>query len=607
MNLLYNILFTSIILGGIILALSRVKIKYFAEFVSIVGGGLIFVYTILLFLQQEVYSLYFHFDHLAKFISLSIAFFGIVILVYSLTSIRYFIKDEVAVNKYYGYVLLTIGTSISTVYADNFVLFLVFWSITGLILYLMINLTSQGSTAAKKTFIIIGAVDCLMILGFDILFYFLGQMNISNIKIDLTLASASNKILVVSFICLLLGALAKAGAVPLHSWIPDMAEVTAIPTVAFLPASLDKLLGIYFLVRICVDMFNLSYKLSNFVMLIGVLTIIIAVFMAMVQHQYRKLLAYHAVSQVGYMVLGIGTGNPVGIAGGLFHMLNNAIYKSCLFLTSGTVEQDSNTSELDSLGGYAKLMPMIFFSFLISALSISGVPPFNGFVSKWMIYQALLEKFAHHKSVLPIIFLIFSVFGSALTLASFVKLTYAIFLARPTGQQKELRILRQSWTQNIPTLVLATICIIFGVFAVELPLKYFILPSLPGNPLVVKNMIGMWQPQLATLLIIIGIILGIIFYVITNIKVRKTSVYLLGELDPQQSKISGTDFYNSIKELAGFKLTYFLAGKKLFDIYEWGKSIVLGIGSVLSFFHNGNLHFYLSWVIIGLVILLLKG
>ena len=112
-------------------------------------------------------------------------------------------------------------------------------------------------------------------------------------------------------------------------------------------------------------------------MVIGSVTILAAVMMALVQKNYKKLLSYHAISQVGYMILGIGTMTPVGIVGGLFHMINNAMYKSCLFLTGGAVEKQIGTTDLDKLGGLGVKMPITFACFVITALSISGVPPFN--------------------------------------------------------------------------------------------------------------------------------------------------------------------------------------------------------------------------------------
>ncbi|GAI75218.1 unnamed protein product, partial [marine sediment metagenome] len=168
--------------------------------------------------------------------------------------------------------------------------------------------------------------------------------------------------------------------------------------------------------------------------LVGSFTIIAAVMMALVQHDLKKLLSYHAVSQVGYMVLGIGTGIPLAMAGGIFHMLNNAIYKTSLFLGAGSVEHRAKTTQLNKLGGLARVMPITFVTFFIAALSISGVPPFNGFFSKWMIYQGVAElgKLGGGGN-LWIVWLLAAMFGSALTLASFIKLIHAIFLGVPSN------------------------------------------------------------------------------------------------------------------------------------------------------------------------------
>ncbi len=141
---------------------------------------------------------------------------------------------------------------------------------------------------------------------------------------------------------------------------------------AYLPASLDKLLGIYLLARISLHMFVLNEPLKFLLLIIGAVTIILAVMMALVQHNLKKLLAFHAVSQVGYMVMGIGTGVPIGIIGGLFHMLNHAIYKCCLFLGAGAVEKRTGTTELEELGGLAKSLPVPFISMVIAAFAISG-------------------------------------------------------------------------------------------------------------------------------------------------------------------------------------------------------------------------------------------
>src|SRR5690242_16824892 len=122
-------------------------------------------------------------------------------------------------------------------------------------------------------------------------------------------------------------------------------------------------------------------------MTIGAVTLLLAVLMALIQKDFKRLLSFHAISQVGYMILGIGTGTAFGIVGGLFHMVNNALYKSTLFLTGGAVERQAGTTDLKKIGGLGKSMPITWGCFLVAALSISGVPFTNGFYSKELIYH----------------------------------------------------------------------------------------------------------------------------------------------------------------------------------------------------------------------------
>jgi len=335
--------------------------------------------------------------------------------------------------------------------------------------------------------------------------------------------------------------------------------------------------------------------------------------MALIQHDLKRLLGYHAVSQVGYMVLGIGTGNPIGIAGGLFHMLNNVIYKSCLFLSGGAVEKEAGTTDLEKLGGFGKIMPITFTSFLIASLAISGIPPFNGFASKWMIYQGII-KTAGNGSHLWIIWLIAAMFGSALTLASFMKLIHAVFLGQPAKKQPRInQVLTKaeaminkrretSPTMWIPQVFLAGLCVIFGVFAYRIPLKMFIFPSL-GEKI---EFLGIWNASLATILIIVGIIVGVIIYLLGTItKTRETEAFIGGEILEEQlnMRVSGTEFYNTIKDVAPLDTIYGLAERKVFDIYHLGSIITFGFNKILSYLHNGILPTYLSWCLLGMIIL----
>jgi formate hydrogenlyase subunit 3/multisubunit Na+/H+ antiporter MnhD subunit len=462
-------------------------------------------------------------------------------------------------------------------------------------------MADDASLIAKKTFIIVGGSDALMLFGIGIIYYITGTFQMDKIRISLT----TNYYLLptIAYLCIAVACFAKAGAMPFHSWIPDCAKIAPVPVVAFLPASLDKLLGIYLLARISLDLFVMNSAMNIFLMLVGAFTIIAAVMMALVQHNMKRLLGYHAVSQVGYMVLGIGTGNPIGIAGGIFHMLNNSIYKQALFLVSGNVEQKTGTTELDKLGGLSKTMPFTYITAIIASLSISGVPPFNGFVSKWMVYQGLISSIQHPASSIQRLFtsicLAAAMFGSGLTLASFMKLMHATFLGQRNNGVTDKRINEVTWTMWLPCIVLATLCVIFGVFANQIPLKYFIIPAAGG-----VIFIGSWHAGLATLFIIIGLFLGLLIFQLKGLRpsIRQDTTFVGGETaDLNTSRITGIEFYNTIKELRILRSIYKKAEAGVFDIYYQGKKFIFSVSGVLQRLHNGVLPTYLVWYLLGML------
>ncbi|MFZ0281471.1 MAG: proton-conducting transporter membrane subunit, partial [Bacteroidales bacterium] len=398
---------------------------------EISGGSGMGVFGIDLFRDAARYAV-FGIDNLSKLIILFISLFSILILLYSIV----YIKNGRAA-KYYTYFLVTIGCSYGAALSDNLLLFLTFWGILGITLFKLIpGYNEESSATAKKTLILIGASDTIMIIGIAIVWKLTGSLSMSSISLP-----TSDALTVTAFIALLVGSFTKAGAFPFHSWVPDYTRDAPASSSALLPASLDKLLGIYFLARLTTGMFILNDLMTFILLLIGVITIIAAVMMALVQHNYKRLLGFHAVSQVGYMILGFGLGSIIGVAAGLFHMVNHALYKSGLLLSAGCIEYRTGEEEIDKLGGLSKVMPVTFISSLVFAMAISGVPPLNGFASKWMIYQGIID-FGTGSGIsnkLWVIWLGLAVLGSALTLASFIKLIGGIFLGRNKTSLEKIR------------------------------------------------------------------------------------------------------------------------------------------------------------------------
>jgi formate hydrogenlyase subunit 3/multisubunit Na+/H+ antiporter MnhD subunit len=371
---------------------------------------------------------------------------------------------------------------------------------------------------------------------------------------------------------------------------------------------LDKLLGIYLLVRLSEGMIVINPAIRVFLMLTGALTIIAAVMMALVQHNLKRLLGYHAVSQVGYMVLGIATGNPLGLIGGVFHMLNNTVYKSCLFLVGGNIEHRAKTTELDELGGLAKAMPVTYITAFIASLSISGIPPFNGFFSKWLIYQGLIVSIGQWHSRLGIGFGVFclvaAMVGSGLTLASFLKLMHAVFMGQANPHlPKDIR--EVPTTMWVPAVILAVVCVIFGVFAFVLPLKIIVIPALSAyQQFGFASVIGSWLPLSATILVLAALGLGIGVVRMRGLPspLRQDEAFVGGEsqaLEPA-TRPTGVEFYLAVEELKPLRFIYAKARDGFFDLYEQSKKIFT-LSKMFAYLHNGVLPTYMVWVLLGMV------
>lgn len=525
---------------------------------------------------------------LSSFILIFATGFGLLISLYSLG----YVTGRSRVREYYAFFLFALGGSSGVLLADHFLLFLIFWEVVTASLYFLVTVGgAQSKAGASKTFAMLGGADGCLLLGIGIVWFLNGSFTISSLHIPF-----EGALPVIAFVLMMIGAITKAGAMPFHSWIPAASEAAPAPVMAFLPAAVDKLLGIYLLIMLTTRIFVLTSGLGLLLMIIGSVTILAAVMMAMVQHDLAKLFSYHAVSQVGYMLLGIGTMNPIGIAGGLFHMLNHSIYKSCLFLCAGAVERKTGTKDLSELGGLVKVMPVTFIACLVSALAISGVPPFNGFVSKWLVYQGVLET----GMKASYIFLVAAMFGSALTLASFIKAIYSVFLGTKT--QKTAKVKKDvGFGMALPMIVLALLSLGFGIYY-RFPLNFFVYPG-AGVQAVIP---GIWNSTWATGLIILGLVVGFIIYLLGKYRksARVVDPFIGGEkLEQETGRVIGTHFYDTIKEMPVLKGTYTAQGKGYLDPYTWIGGLGLGITGFLKRIHNGLLSWYLSWSLLGILIL----
>ena len=538
-------------------------------------------------------------DQMAMFTLAFIQLMAFIVLLYALKGVQ---AD--AQKSFFALFPLTVAACNGVILSDHAISFVVFWGLSGMTLFLfaLLGRTKESPATATKTIMLMGGTDALLVMGLAIMWMVNGQKSWSFGAINTPVVDGLSWL---AFFLVLSAAFAKAGGFPLHTWLPDFSRDSQVESAALLPASLDKLLGIYLLARIMTTWFTVSFIINMILMSLGAITVITAVMMAMNQHNGRRLLGYHAVSQVGYMILGIGSGNPIAFAGGLFHMINNTIYKSNLFLTLGSVEKQTGTNELDDLGGLARNMPITFTMALIGALSISGIPPFNGFFSKWMIYQGVLESAGATGpgyQLWILVCLILAVFGSALTLASFMKFLHAIYLGKRPEKLKDVK--ETSANQWLATGALAVLCLIFGVAAVAVPLKVFIYPAMASMGLDLPAFTGLYQPILLLVLFLIVFALGMIIYVLTK-NVRFDEIYLGGMSPLEKFRVVGTAFYNEIRNMRGLKGVYDAADKQAFDVYAVGEKSSLALSRVFQKAHPGLLQLYVLFIVIGVVIFLL--
>jgi formate hydrogenlyase subunit 3/multisubunit Na+/H+ antiporter MnhD subunit len=539
---------------------------------------------------------------LGAMIAAGCAFFSLLVAIYALGSERG-LRYE---GRFHALLCWTLAGAIGAALADDLIWLLLCWEVVSLCLYLLLNAgRPAGAAGAAKTFAMIGLGDAAMLLALALIAAAQGTTRISELSIVLEAPS--------SYLCYLLfvaASLAKAGAIPLHSWIPAAAHHGSASVFALLPASIDKLLGIYLLARFSLEVFVLDASMKALLMIIGGTTVLAAVLMAMVQHHLKALLSFHAVSQVGYMVMGIGTGMPIGIIGGMFHMVNNAIYKSCLFLSAGVIEKTGGTDDLNRLGGLARKIPVTFICCLTAALAISGIPPLNGFVSKWLIYQGCLDQ----SSWLAMLCLVVVVFGSALTLASFFKVITSVFWgpATATGDARQDTRLHEGFSQAAPMVVLALLCIGFGVFATW-PLQALILPAVNDLGVPLDQMawvegaiqpadLGLWSPAPATGLILLGVLGGVLFYMIGRVgQARVADLFVGGESVAAGSamRLPASSFYRTVEELPGVGEALRDGSRGVFDVYRLGGRYGATLVDVLKARHTGVLSLYVSWCLFG--------
>lgn len=393
-------------------------------------------------------------DGLSSFMLVTVNLVSFLVVIYS---ISYMEKYTSKYRFYTLFMLMLAGINGLIISGDMFNLF-VFLEIAAIASYALVAFgTESEELEASFKYAIMGSVaSSFILLAIALLYSYTSSLNMADISSVLATKGHSNIVVFIS-VLFLMGFGLKAAIVPFHAWLPDAHPSAPAPISAMLSGVFIKSLGVYALCRIFFNVIGVNSAVLSLLMFLGALSIMVGVFLAIGQWDLKRLLAYHSVSQIGYVILGIGLASPLGILGGLFHLFNHSIFKSLLFLNSGAVVYSTGTRDLQQMSGLRNRMPVTANTSLVASLSIAGIPPFNGFWSKLIIIFACIQ--ANHLG-----YAFWAVLGSILTLASFMKVQkYAFFGGLNKNCEKTNEV---PFSMKLSMISLSILCIIAGLLLV---------------------------------------------------------------------------------------------------------------------------------------------
>jgi multicomponent Na+:H+ antiporter subunit D len=395
------------------------------------------------------------------FSTLMLIIVNLVALMATLFSINY-MERFTEKNKYYCLFLLMLTGMNGVVLAGDMFNLFVFLEIAAIATYSLVAFgTESEELEAAFKYQIMGTVASAFILfGIALLYSCTGTLNMADMAAVIQSSEfevRSSKLLMFVAGLFIMGFGMKAAIIPFHAWLPDAHPSAPAPISAMLSGVLIKTLGVYALARIMFNVIGITAVLSNIFLVLGALSIMLGVVLAVGQWDFKRLLAYHSISQVGYIMLALGLGTPLGILGALFHLLNHSVFKSLLFLNSGAVVYATDNRDLRQMGGLNKKMPVTGSSCFIASMSIAGVPPFNGFWSKLVIILACIS--ANRPG-----FAGWAIAGSVLTLASFMKVQRYGFFGSLRDKWKEVK--EVPGFMRLSMIILAVLCMGMGLLLV---------------------------------------------------------------------------------------------------------------------------------------------
>ena len=378
-----------------------------------------------------------HIDGLSVLVLIVVAFISTLVQIYSLE----YLRGDRRYTHFFAALTLFSGGMLAMVLADNMMLFLLGWEIMGLCSFMLIGHwweDDANSRAALKAFFTVRTGDAGLLVGIAMLYFSANNwtqehLGVSGFSIRgisaWALSGAPNStVITIAAVALFIACIGKSGQFPLHTWLPD-AMAGPTPVSSLLHSSTMVVAGVYLVARLYPVFFvglNILGGGGNLIMIIGAITIVISAALAFVQNDIKRVLAYSTVSQLGYMMLGLGAGAWMPA---VFHIFTHAFFKACLFLGAGSISHSASHHSFDmkrDMGGLRKVMPITFITWIISTLALCGVFPFSGFFSK----DEIIDNVGHNGYTN---FMIIGLIGAFMTAAYMTRATYLTFFGEPRG------------------------------------------------------------------------------------------------------------------------------------------------------------------------------
>ncbi len=431
-----------------VLAVMAVRMLFESPFVYKVGGWL------------PPWGILLVSDGLSSLMLLVVNVISLLVIVYSTK----YMTTYTAKEKYYSlFLLMVAGMNGVIITGDMFNLY-VFLEIASIASYALVGFGCEKEEleASFKYLILGGVASTAVLFGIAFLYSMTGTLNMPDLAQQIETVGM-NRALAFVIALFIMGFGLKASTVPFHAWLPDAHPSAPAPISAMLSGVLIKALGVYTIMRIMFNVIGQNMLVSSILMFLGALSMLVAGLLAVGQSDFKRMLAYSSISQIGYVLIGLGlaikpgievTVAALGLIGSLYHLINHAVFKSLLFLCSGAVEYRTGTRDLGKLGGLIRKMPVTGVTCSIGSLSIAGIPPFNGFWSKLIIILALLKGG-------------YFIYGAIAVLVGFITLVYFVKLQKEVlfgALPKALSHIREApFAMTLPLVIFAILCIAMGV------------------------------------------------------------------------------------------------------------------------------------------------